>query len=78
MNRVAILAVGFAAACTGFAGPALAEGDNNVPLMKLYLWDGGYHLETRPQHMKKPKQAEEKTTNATGRGGSMINRRVEA
>ena len=77
MNRAAILAAGFAAACSGFAVPALADGDTNGPLMKLFLWDGGYDRETRPQHMKEPKQNEEKTTNGSARGGSMMNRRVD-
>ena len=77
MNKAAILAAVFAAACTGFAVPALADGDTNDPLMKLFLWDGGYDRETRPQHMKEPKQNQEKTTKGTGRGGPMMNRSVD-
>ena len=77
MNRAAILAAVFAAAGIGFAVPALADGDDNDPHMKLFLWDGGYYLEPRPERMTTPKQNQGTTTNRTGRGGPMMNRGVD-
>ena len=72
MRRPAIFAALLAAACTGFAVPSFADGDNNDPHMKLFLWDGGYYQEHRPQHMKERKQNGEKKSDGTGRDGTML------
>ena len=72
MRRPAIFAALLAAACTGFVVPAFADGDDNDPHMKLFNWDGTYYLESRPQHMKEPKQNGEKKMDGTGRGGPMM------
>ncbi len=65
MFRPTILAVAF----MGFVIPAIAdEGDGNGPRMKLFLWDGGYYLETRPQHMKEPGQNGEKIVDGLDKG----------
>ena len=60
MFKSAILAAVIAVACTGFVVPALAGDDDEDPRMKFFLWNGGYDQETRPQHMKDPKQSGEK------------------
>jgi hypothetical protein len=72
MRRPAIFVALLAAACTGFAVPGFADGDNNDPHMKMFTWDGHYFDKDGTHPRGNRRQDGKKAKDSMGRDGSMM------